>query len=61
MSTSDPIMVDSETLKKSLARDLKEAQYAAVREDYLSAGRWLSEARITICELGRRSHLKQVK
>lgn len=34
MSSSDPSQVDSEALKRSLANDLKEAQYAAVREDY---------------------------
>lgn len=61
MNTSDPSQVDSATLKTSLFRDLKEAQHAVVREDYLSAERWIAEARITACELLRRSHLRRVK
>ena len=60
MSSADPSQVDSATLKASLARDLKEAQYAAVREDWATALRWSREAAATINELGRRSHLSLV-
>ncbi len=60
MSSSDPSQVDTATLKVSLAQDLKEAQYAVVREDWATALRWTQEAAATINELGRRSHLKLV-
>jgi len=60
MSASDPSQVDTATLKASLARDLKEAQYAAVREDWATTLRWTREASATIAELGRRSHLSLV-
>lgn len=60
-ATDDPSLVDGHTLKRSLLRDLDEAWYAAVREDYVTAERWLTETRITVAELRRRSHLREVK
>ena len=60
MCSSDPSLVDSATLRRSLANDLKEAQYAAAKEDFLAALRWTEEARITARELLRRAHLRAV-
>jgi len=59
--TDDHYSVDSATLKQSLARDLKEAQYAAGREDYAAVQRWTTEARNTAFELVRRAHIRRVK
>lgn len=56
--SSDPSMTDSETLKRSLHNDLKEAGYALAREDLVTVKRRLAEAQITINELLRREERK---
>lgn len=54
MSTSDPSLVDSLTLLKSLERDIQNALDNLMNERINTAAGWLCEARATVAELKRR-------